>query len=109
MRVMTLRIPRKRGPEMCNLDVLERLAAAWNPPEVEGFVSIADGASPDTFHICVTATSAGRALRVSSPVLQNGLLRNPDYRRTLAREARDFFSGALYSHPEISSRTLTHC
>ena len=106
---MILRIPRPRGLEMCNLDVLERLAAAWNPPEVEGIVSIAEGVSPDTFHIRIIATAHGGRLRLSGPALRKSLLSKPEHRRTLAREARDFFIEALNSHPEISSRTLTHC
>lgn len=109
MSVMLMRIPHKRDLEMCNLDVLERLADAWNPPEVEGIVSITEGTPSHTFHIRITGTSRGRRLQVFGPALPKRLLSDPEHRRTLAREARDFFMGTLNSPPETPSRTLTYC
>lgn len=94
---------------MCNLDVLERLAAAWNPPEVEGVVTVAEGTHPHTFHLHIAGSARGYELQVLGPALHKSLLSNSDHRRILAREARDFFASALTSHPEISSRTAIHC
>ena len=91
---------------LCNFDILERLAAAWNPPDISGTVHIVEGLRPHTLHICFTGLSEGREITIFGTAIDEALFSDPSHRKALARAVRDYFAWALEVPSEVGARTV---
>ncbi|RYD70884.1 MAG: hypothetical protein EOP84_25890 [Verrucomicrobiaceae bacterium] len=87
---------------MPNIDVIQRLADAWNPPDVTGKVYLVDGQAPDTVHICFSGRREGRSITVTGAAMPREMVTRPEHRKALARNVRDYLASMLSDIPQVN-------
>lgn len=89
-------------PLLPNFDVIQRLADAWNPPEVTGKVYLINGQAPDTIHICFSGLRNGRPVVIKGAAMPREMVLQPEHRKALARIVRDYLVSTLHEMPRAN-------